>query len=413
MIDLKQIFLNDKQLGKNEEGLLKRGVKIEKLLKTKEKLKKKLELTRQINDLRNKRNSLSQIDCSKEEKELVKEIKKKIVNYGEEIKKITKELNVLLFQLPNIPKLDTPEDQIGNKVIKEIYFFNSNSHNFCHQEIIQKLNLVDKEKGTILSGNKFVVYQKKGSELLHALILFLLQENKKQGYQLFDVPYIINKKNFFNTGQLPKFEGDLYLLKNSDLGLIPTAEVPLVNLYQQQLLEEKDLPIKLSSYSPCFRAESGAAGQKSQGLIRLHQFHKVEIVQIVHPIFSDQILKKMVKTVSGILKKLKISHRIVDLCYKELGVAAAKTLDIEVWLPNTKKWLEISSCSNCTDFQTRRANIRILEKNGKKVLAHSLNASSLAIDRLILTLCEYYFEEESEQLVLPKCLQKYLKLFED
>ena len=409
MIDLKAL-LDKNKFSRIKKYLFKRGVREEELFQIKEKLEKKLELINKLNKLRNQRKISSKKNSSEEIKKNVKKTKEEITDHNQKLKGITEELFLLASRLPNIPKNNTPENQKGNKEIKKIYFSHSILHNLPHQKVIQRLNLIDEEKSTILSGNKFVVYQKEGSTLLHGLIIFLLNKNKKKGYRVFDAPYIVDKKNLFNTGQLPKFEKDLYLIKNSNLSLIPTSEVSLVNLYQQEIIREKDLPIKLSSYSPCFRAESGASGQKSKGLIRLHQFHKVEIIQIVHPNKSNKALREMVKTASGILKTLKISHRIVDLCYEELGVAAAKTLDIEVWLPVTKKWLEISSCSNCTDFQTRRANIKILEENRKKIFAHSLNASSLAIDRLILTLCEYYYEEKENRLLLPKSLNKYLKL---
>lgn len=239
---------------------------------------------------------------------------------------------------------------------------------------------------------------------MYALINFLLSENKKKNYCLFKAPELVYEKNLYNTGQLPKFREDLYKIEKSDFFLIPTAEVTLVNIVKKNLTEE-ELPLKLCSYSSCFRAEAGAAGQESKG-IRFHQFNKVELVKIVKPDESYLELKRMVEEVCDILDLLKISYRVMDLCYKDLDFSAAKTYDIEIWLPVSKKWLEISSCSNCEDFQSRRAKIRV-KKSEEKYYPHTLNGSALAIDRLIVALCEYYYNKEKNKLEYPEVLKKY------
>jgi seryl-tRNA synthetase len=316
-------------------------------------------------------------------------------------------LNELTAQLPNLPAPDTPTNQKGNIVIDNNEYQHNIQHRLTHEEILKKLKLIDEEKSIFLSGSKFVVYQGLGSELLHALINFLRSENSKRGYRLFDTPYLVKAPNLYNTGQFHKFQDNLYKLEESDFYLLPTAEVSLVNLYQNKILTETDLPLNLCAYSPCFRAERMAAGQENKGLIRLHQFHKVELVKIVQPENSYSELEKLVADARNILHQLKIPHRVIELCHAELGFSAAKTYDIEVWLPVSKKWLEISSCSNCEDFQSRRAQIRVRIKEDQKYYPHTLNGSALAVDRLIITLCEYYYQEKENKLMIPEILKKY------
>jgi len=196
---------------------------------------------------------------------------------------------------------------------------------------------VDEKAGIKLSGSRFIVYQGLGVRLVHALINLMLSESQKNGYQLFSIPYLVRSKNLYHVGQLPKFQEDLFKIEKNDLYLIPTAEVPLVNLYQDEILNEHDLPLKLCAYSPCFRAEAGAAGQSNKGLIRLHQFHKVELIRISQPKNSYQHLKEIVEDARKIFHLLKIPHRVIELCVEELGFSAAKTYDLEVWLPVSKR----------------------------------------------------------------------------
>jgi seryl-tRNA synthetase len=320
---------------------------------------------------------------------------------------LSKELNDLTSRLPNLPAPNIPSNEESYKIIDKTEYLHTIQHNLTHEKILQKLALIDEEKSVLLSGSKFAVYQGLGSQLLHALINFLLAENSKQGYRLFDTPYLVNDYNLYHTGQFHKFQDSLYKVEESNFYLLPTAEVSLVNLYQQQILTAEELPLNLCAYSPCFRAERMAAGQENKGLIRLHQFHKVELVKIVQPENSYPELEKLLTAARNILHLLKITHRVIELGSQELGFSATKTYDIEVWLPVSQKWLEISSCSNCEDFQSRRARIRVKNKDGTKYFPHTLNGSALAIDRLILTLCEYYYNPKENRLEIPEVLKKY------
>lgn len=401
MLDLQKFFTDFTNL---TERLAPRGLTAEQLLFVREQLTKKRKLTELINNFREKRNKLSK--AGQQNANQVLEIKKKISSHEAELEKLDEGLIKLTAQLPNLAASDTPTNQEGNRIVDITEYPHTIQHNLTQEEILRKLSLIDEEKSILLSGSKFAVYQGFGSQLLHALINFMRVENSKRGYQLFDTPYLINARNLYNTGQFHKFQDNLYKLEESDFYLIPTAEVVLVNLYQSQILIEEKLPLNLCAYSPCFRAERMAAGQENKGLIRLHQFHKVELVKIVKPEESYQELKKLVEDARNILHQLKISHRVIELCYEELGFSAAKTYDIEVLLPS-KKWLEISSCSNCEDFQSRRAQIRVKNSKGEKYFPHTLNGSALAIDRLIIALCEYYYNEKENKLIIPVVLQKY------
>ncbi|KLL05351.1 MAG: seryl-tRNA synthetase [Mycoplasmataceae bacterium RV_VA103A] len=401
MLDWQKFFTDFDDLA---ERLAWRGVNGEQLLTIRKQLLRRKELIKIINELRQKRNQLSQ--AGPQNAVAVKKIKEEIVVYEKELEKLETELSKLTNQLPNLPALDTPTNEEGNRVIASTEYQHDIQHNLTHETILKKLKLIDEEKSILLSGSKFTVYQDFGSQLLHALINFMRAENSKRGYRLFDTPYLVKAHNLYNTGQFHKFQDNLYKLEDSDFYLLPTAEVSLVNLYQNQILTEAELPLKLCAYSPCFRAERMASGQENKGLIRLHQFHKVELVKIIEPDHSYAELKKMLADARNILHLLKIPHRVIELCLSELGFTAAKTYDIEVWLPISQKWLEISSCSNCEDFQSRRTQIRVKKEN-QKYYPHTLNGSALAVDRLIIILCEYYYNEKENRLIIPEILQQY------
>jgi seryl-tRNA synthetase len=325
MLDLNKFFTDFDFLVNNLE---KRGIDKQHLITIRDKLTKKKELIKTINELRQERNELSQEGKANSEK--VKKIREKISSQEEELNNLEEELNNLINQLPNLAALDTPTNQEGDRIIDTTEYQHDIQHNLTQEKILKRLNLIDEEKSILLSGSKFAVYQGFGSELLHALINFMRTENSKRGYHLFDTPYLINSHNLYNTGQIHKFQDNLYKLEESNFYLLPTAEVSLVNLYQNQILTEEILPLKLCAYSPCFRAERMAAGQENKGLIRLHQFHKVELVKIVKPENSYEELKKIVTDARNILHSLKISHRVIELCHKNLGFSATKTYDIEV-----------------------------------------------------------------------------------
>ncbi|MCE8164153.1 MAG: serine--tRNA ligase [Candidatus Moeniiplasma glomeromycotorum] len=407
MLNLQKFFTDFADLVKRLAG---KGINNEQLLTIKEKLTEQKKLITKINELRQIRNQLSQEGPKNAEK--VKKIKEEINLWEKELSDLEKELNNLTSQLPNLPASDTPTNQEGNKIIDNADYPHNIQHNLTHEQILKKLKIIDEEKSILLSGSKFAVYQDFGSKLLHALINFMRKENSQRGYRLFDTPYLVNAHNLYNTGQFHKFQDNLYKIEESNFYLLPTAEVSLVNLYQNQILTENDLPLNLCAYSPCFRAERMAAGQENKGLIRLHQFHKIELVKIVSPENSYQELKQLVADARHFLHLLKIPHRVIELCEGELGFSATKTYDIEVLLPKNEtrkeeKWLEISSCSNCEDFQSRRAQIRIKKKDGTKYFPHTLNGSALAIDRLIVILCEYYYNEKENKLIFPEILMKY------
>jgi len=325
VLELQQFFTNFEDLVQRLEP---RGISKKQLLTIKEKLIRQKELIKIINELRQKRNQLSQEGLKNAEK--VKKIKEEIALSEKELKELETELSNLTSQLPNLPAPDTPTNEEGNKLIDRTEYQHTIQHNLTHEEILKKLALIDEEKSILLSGSKFAVYQGLGSELLHTLINFMRSENSKRGYRLFDTPYLVNAHNLYNTGQFHKFQDNLYKLEESNFYLLPTAEVSLVNLYQNQILTEEDLPLNLCAYSPCFRAERMAAGQENKGLIRLHQFHKVELVKIVKPKNSYQELEKLVADARHFLHLLKIPHRVIELCHEELGFTAAKTYDIEV-----------------------------------------------------------------------------------
>ena len=325
MLDNQKFFTHFANL---VELLKSRGVTTEQLLNIREKLEKRKQLLVLVNQLRQERNQLSQEGQINIEK--VKIIKKKITLQEGELNRLSEEVNDLTDQLPNLPASDTPTNTEGNRVIDRTEYQHDIQHNLTQEEVLKKLALIDEEKSVLLSGSKFTVYRGFGSQLLHSLINFMRAENSKRSYKLFDIPYLVNEHNLYHTGQFHKFQDSLYKIEESNFYLIPTAEVSLVNLYQKQILNEEELPLNLCAYSPCFRAERMAAGQENKGLIRLHQFHKVELVKIVKPDNSYQELEKLVSDARNILHLLRIPHRVIELCHEELGFSAAKTYDIEV-----------------------------------------------------------------------------------
>src|SRR4051812_19700383 len=308
MLDLQKFFHDFDDLFKRLE---QRTITKETLTIIRDKLVKQKQLIKIINELRQERNQLSQEGQKNAEK--VKKIREEISSQEEELNNLEEELNNLINLLPNLPSLDTPTNQEGNKIIDIVEYQHNIQHNLKNEGILKKLSLIDEGKSILLSGSKFAVYQGFGSQLLHALINFMRTENSKRGYQLFDTPYLVNAHNLYNTGQFHKFQDNLYKLEENDFYLIPTAEVVLVNFYQNQILSEENLPLKLCAYSPCFRAERMAAGQENKSLIRLHQFHKVELVKIVKPEDSYKELNKLVADARNILHQLEIKHRVIEL----------------------------------------------------------------------------------------------------
>jgi len=319
------------------------------------------------------------------------------------------ELEHIAMAIPNMPDDDVPDgaDEEDNIEIKKV--LTPPSFDFTpkeHWELAEQNGWIDFERGVKLATSRFSVGFGMGAKLERALINFMLDFNAQRGFEEVSVPEIVNRRALEGTGQLPKFEDDLYKMQGQELYLIPTAEVPLTNLYQDEILKADELPKKMTAHTSCFREEAGAAGRDTRGMIRQHQFHKVELVTIAKPQESDAIFDEMVACASDLLTALELPHRLVTLCTGDLGFSAAKTIDLEVWLPGQNTYREISSVSTTRDFQARRAKIRF--KDGKKnTLVHTLNGSSLAVGRTMVAIMEN-FQKEDGSIEIPKVLHPYL-----
>jgi seryl-tRNA synthetase len=278
-----------------------------------------------------------------------------------------------------------------------------------HWDIGEELAILDFTRAAKIAGARFAVYRDAGARLERALINFMLDlHTSENGYKEMLPPALVNRTSLIGTGQLPKFEEDLFHLAPGDYFLIPTAEVPLTNLHRDEMLERDELPIKYVAYTPCFRSEAGSYGKDVRGLIRLHQFNKVEMVKFCEPETSYEELESMVRNAEEVLKRLKLPYRVVELCTGDMGFASAKTYDLEVWLPGQNAYREISSCSNCEDFQARRANIRYRkEKKGRPLFVHTLNGSGLAVGRTLVALLENY-QQKDGSVVIPDALRRYM-----
>ena len=346
------------------------------------------------------------VSSLKDELDGIKErigIEQKIVDELED------ELAIYALNIPNIPDDEVPEgkDEEDNVEIKKV--LTPREFDFKpkeHWELAQNLDWIDFKRGVKLAKSRFSVLKNGAAKLERALINYMLDFNTKRGFDEVCVPYIVNKESMKGTGQLPKFEEDLFKIEGEELYLIPTAEVPLTNLYRDEILKEEELPILMTGYTACFRKEAGSAGRDTRGMIRQHQFDKVELVSITKPQDSDEIFDKMVECASDLLTSLGLPHRLVMLCGGDLGFGAAKTIDLEVWLPGQGKYREISSVSNTRDFQARRAKIRY--KEGKKNrLVHTLNGSSLAVGRTLIAIMENY-QQKDGTITIPEVLKEYL-----
>lgn len=344
-------------------------------------------------------------------KKEVDENKEKIQAKQEEVRKIEESLNQIAQMIPNIIDDDVPfgEDENDNKCVKVV--LEPKKFDFTpkeHFELGEKLGWLDFARGAKLSGSRFTVLKGEGARLNRALVNYMIDFNSSRGFELVNVPFLVRPEILYGTGQLPKFKDDLYKVDNDELDLyaIPTSEVPVTNLYNDEILQEQDLPIKMTCYSHCFRKEAGSAGRDTRGMIRQHQFEKVELVSITHPDDSQRVLDEMVSCASDLLTSLGLAHRHMVLCSGDLGFSAAKTIDLEVWLPGQNKYREISSISNCRDFQARRAKIRF--KDGKKnSLVHTLNGSSLAVGRTLIAIMETY-QKADGSIEIPEVLRKYM-----
>jgi len=317
-------------------------------------------------------------------------------------------LNDLLYRVPNIPNELVPEgtSEVDNVVVFEAGEIpNLGKDALPHWELAKKYDLIDFELGVKLTGAGFPVYKGKGAKLQRALITYFLDKNTEAGYNEYQVPHVVNEASGYGTGQLPDKEGQMYHVGVDNLYLIPTAEVPVTNIFRDTLLNESDLPICCTAYTPCFRREAGSYGAHVRGLNRLHQFDKVEIVRIEHPDHSYKALEGMIEHVKGILNELKLPYHILRLCGGDLGFTSAITYDFEVYSTAQEKWLEISSVSNFETFQANRLKLRFKDSEGKNRLVHTLNGSSLALPRVLAGILENY--QTPEGIVVPEVLRKY------
>jgi len=331
------------------------------------------------------------------------------------LSEIEKRFQDFMLLIPNLPHETVPKgsDAGGNREIRR--WGEPRKFDFTpkyHFEIGEELGILDFARAAKIAGARFVIYRDQGALVERGLINFMLDFHTQRGYTEIIPPFLVNRDSVIGTAQLPKFEADLFRTVEPELFLIPTAEVPLTNIHRGEILNREDLPIYYVAYSPCFRSEAGSYGQDVRGLIRQHQFNKVELVKLTEPQSSYEELEKLVRDAEEILRQLKIPYRVVELCTGDLGFAAAKTYDLEVWLPAQGTYREISSCSNCEDFQARRANIRYrprkTAKTQKPSFVHTLNGSGLAVGRTLVALLENY-QQKDGSVIVPEVLRPYVR----
>lgn len=415
MLSIDIIRNNPKEV---EQGLARKGEKllINEIIKLDESYRSDLA---QANEMRAKRNvSSDKIAQAKKLGENVdkainamRKLSQKIKVLEEKTQSSKNDLEQLLLGLPNIPHESVPEgkDEKNNQLVREWGETLDRDFNImAHLELGKALSLFDFERGAKISGSGFPLYTGKGAKLERALINFMLDfQTEQHGYKEIFPPFLVRPESAVTTGQLPKLADDMYASEKDDLWLIPTAEVPLTNIHQNEILSEDQLPINYTAYSACFRREAGSYGKDTHGFLRVHQFNKVELVKFVKPKNSYKELEKLVEQAEAILQSLGLKYRVIELCAGDLSFAAAKCYDLELWAPGEEKWLEVSSCSNFEDFQARRGNIRYRGNSDKKVeFVHTLNGSGVATPRLLVALLETY-QNKDGTISIPEPLQPY------
>ncbi|MGV3467143.1 MAG: serine--tRNA ligase, partial [Heyndrickxia sp.] len=383
--------------------------------------KRRRELIVVTEELKSKRNEVSQkIAQMKREKQnadeqitQMREVGDKIKEYDDELRQVEETLNRILLSIPNIPHESTPigeseDDNVEIRKWGDVRDFGFEAK--PHWDIATDLNILDFERAAKVTGSRFVFYKGLGARLERALFNFMLDLHvEEHGYEEVLPPYMVNRASMTGTGQLPKFEEDAFLIESEDYFLIPTAEVPVTNLHRDEILDGNNLPISYAAFSACFRSEAGSAGRDTRGLIRQHQFNKVELVKFVKPEDSYNELEKLTGHAEKVLQLLGLPYRVLSMCTADLGFTAAKKYDIEVWIPSYNAYREISSCSNFEAFQARRANIRFRrELNGKPEHVHTLNGSGLAIGRTVAAILENY-QQEDGSVVIPEVLRPYMR----
>lgn len=414
MINLKLLETNYDEFVKKLEGKNVKAGLLDELLHTFNELKQKRKALENFQAIQNAKSKELGVkarageDVSKLKSELNLN-KAALADADEIVKQYEEKLEQISFSVPNITDDDVPfgKDEDDNVCIKTV--LEPTKFSFTpkeHWELGESLGWLDFERGAKLSGSRFTVLRGMGARLSRALVNYMIDFNSARDFELVNVPYLVSSNTLFGTGQLPKFEEDLYKVRDEDLYLIPTSEVPVTNLYNDTIIEAEQLPIKMTCYSACFRQEAGSAGRDTRGMIRQHQFEKVELVSITRPDQSEDVLNEMVACASDLLTSLGLPHRHMLLCSGDLGFSAAKTIDLEVWLPGQGKYREISSISNTRDFQARRAKIRF--KDGKKnMLVNTLNGSSLAVGRTLIAIMENY-QKADGTIEIPEVLKRYM-----
>ena len=367
---------------------------------------KKKKMSAEVGRLKQKGEDASQ------EMEEVKEINLSIKDLDAKVGSLDDQVRDILLKMPNLPDDSVPDgaDESENQLVRtwgEKPEFDFKIRN--HVELGEDLGLLDMKRAVKISSTRFAVYKGQGAGLLRALINFMIDiQSRENGYEELYPPFLVNKDSMTGTGQLPKFEEDLFALRDDPFYLIPTAEVPVTNFHREEILKGDSLPLRYTAYTPCFRREAGSYGKDTLGLIRQHQFDKVELVKFVQPEKSYEELEKLVTDAESVLKRLGLHYRVVTLCVGDLGFSAAKTYDLEVWIPSQETYREISSCSNFTDYQARRAMIRYKKNNGAKPeLVHTLNGSGLAAGRLFVAVLEN-FQNKEGAITVPETLQPYM-----
>lgn len=375
------------------------------------------EIIKEVENLKAQKNKVSQeIATLKREGKNADELVNKMRAEGDKIKElddklseIESELKELMYSIPNLPDKTVPFGTDSDQNREERKWGEPKNFGFepkAHWDLGLDLNMFNWEQAGKITGTRFTVYRNWGAKLERAIMNFMLDTHAKSGYTEIFPPFMVNRDSMYGTGQLPKFEEDMFAIKNTNYYLIPTAEVPVTNLHRGDVLAAEQLPIKYCAYSACFRGEAGSAGRDTRGLIRQHQFNKVELVKFAHPDHSFEELESLTRDAEKILQLLGLPYRVVTLCTGDLGFSSTKTYDIEVWLPSYNRYVEISSCSNFVDYQARRANIRFKE-NGKTRFVHTLNGSGLAIGRTTAAVIENY-QNEDGSITVPEVLRPYI-----
>ncbi|MBU9711794.1 serine--tRNA ligase [Evansella tamaricis] len=417
MLDVKLLRANFSEV---KEKLNNRNEDISDLDRFQELDQKRRDTIQEVEELKNKRNSVSQeISVLKREKKdadaLIKEMKEvstKVKSLDDILRSVDEELNQILLSIPNIPHESAPigldeEDNVEIRTWGNIPQFEFEEK--PHWDIATELGILDFERASKVTGSRFVFYKGQGARLERALINFMMDLHQDEnGYEEVLPPYMVNRVSMTGTGQLPKFEEDAFKIREEDYFLIPTAEVPVTNLHRDEIMDGNELPKAYTAYSACFRSEAGSAGRDTRGLIRQHQFNKVELVRFVKPEESYDQLELLTSHAEKVLQLLKLPYRVLNMCTGDLGFTAAKKYDIEVWIPSNNTYREISSCSNFESFQARRANIRFKrDMKGKTEFVHTLNGSGLAIGRTVAAILENY-QQADGSVVIPEVLRPYM-----